>query len=191
MRDRHFLLYSAGAVALAVSATPAGSVHGVEPGYGRCGADFRRDLPHHRHRQTAGLLPRPRRGGAARRQPDGRRGVLSLDEAYRAIDFDTIALLLGMMIVVANLRLSGFFRLVTDWVVTGARHPLLLLAAVIADSGCFSAFLVNDTICLVLTPLVARPGRCACAATRCPICWRSRWPPTSAASRRSPAIRRT
>lgn len=44
-------------------------------------------------------------------------GVLSLAEAYRAIDFDTIALLLGMMIVVANLRLSGFFLLVNEWVV--------------------------------------------------------------------------
>jgi di/tricarboxylate transporter len=49
-------------------------------------------------------------------------GVLSLDQAYRAIDFDTIALLLGMMIVAANLRLSGFFRLVNNWVVTRARH---------------------------------------------------------------------
>jgi Citrate transporter len=36
-------------------------------------------------------------------------GVLSADEAYRAIDFDTIMLLLGMMIVVANLRVAGFF----------------------------------------------------------------------------------
>ena len=38
--------------------------------------------------------------------------VLTLDEAYRAIDFDTIVLLLGMMIVVAYLRLSGFFALI-------------------------------------------------------------------------------
>ncbi len=81
-------------------------------------------------------------------------GALSLEEAYRAIDFDTIALLLGMMIVVANLRLSGFFSVVNGWVVTRARHPLLLLAAVILVSGVFSAFLVNDTVCLVLTPLV-------------------------------------
>src|SRR6267378_8662545 len=57
-------------------------------------------------------------------------GVVSLDQAYRAIDFDTITLLLGMMIVVANLRLSGFFRLVNNWVVTRARHPFLLLAAI-------------------------------------------------------------
>ena len=81
-------------------------------------------------------------------------GVLSLDQALRSIDFDTIALLLGMMIVVGNLRLSGFFRLVTNWVVTRARHPLLLLVAVVFTSGIFSAFLVNDTICLALTPVV-------------------------------------
>ena len=39
-------------------------------------------------------------------------GVLGFDEALRAVDWATIVLLLGMMIVVANLRLSGFFRLV-------------------------------------------------------------------------------
>src|SRR5258706_10908096 len=53
-------------------------------------------------------------------------GVLRLDEAYRAIDFDTIVLLLGMMIVVANLRLSGFFALVAQLVPRRARHPPLL-----------------------------------------------------------------
>lgn len=36
-------------------------------------------------------------------------GVLPLEAAYRAIDFNTITLLLGMMILVANLKLSGFF----------------------------------------------------------------------------------
>jgi Na+/H+ antiporter NhaD/arsenite permease-like protein len=55
--------------------------------------------------------------------------VLSLDQALHSIDFDTIALLLGMMIVVGNLRLSGFFRLVTNWV---ASHPLLLVPAMAA-----------------------------------------------------------
>jgi len=81
-------------------------------------------------------------------------GVLSLEDAYLAIDFDTIALLLGMMIVVANLRLSGFFQLVNEWVVTRARYPIVLLVAIVFVSGSFSAFLVNDTICLVMTPLV-------------------------------------
>ena len=59
-----------------------------------------------------------------------------------------------MMILVANLRLSGFFRLVNGWVVGHARHPLHLLAAVTLTSGVFSAFLLKDAICLVMTPLV-------------------------------------
>jgi len=81
-------------------------------------------------------------------------GALSLDEAYAAIDLETITLLLGMMIVVSNLRLSGFFQLVNGWAITQARHPLLLLIAIVLVAGSFSAFLVNDTICLVMTPLI-------------------------------------
>jgi Na+/H+ antiporter NhaD/arsenite permease-like protein len=81
-------------------------------------------------------------------------GAVSLDQAYRAIDFDTITLLLGMMILVANLRLSGFFRLVSNKVVARARHPLISLIAIVLVAGAFSAFLVNDTICLAMTPLV-------------------------------------
>lgn len=82
-------------------------------------------------------------------------GTISLDEAYRAIDIDTLALLLGMMIVVANLRLAGFFHLAAGWVAGHARHPVLLLLGVVLVSGVLSAFLVNDTVCLMLTPLVA------------------------------------
>src|SRR3984893_12302705 len=81
-------------------------------------------------------------------------GVLSADEAYQAISFDTLTLLLGMMIVAANLRVSGFFRLVTDWVARHVRTPLAVLAPGVIVCGAFSAVLVNDTVCLVMTPLV-------------------------------------
>lgn len=81
-------------------------------------------------------------------------GALTLDDAYRAIDFDAITLLLGMMIVVANLRLSGFFPLAADRLADVARRPIVLLAAVAATTGLFSAFLVNDAICLVMPPLI-------------------------------------
>ena len=82
-------------------------------------------------------------------------GVLTLEEAYAAIDFDTITLLLGMMIVVANLRLSGFFAPGQRLGGRAARiGRCVLLAAIVVVSGVFSAFLVNDAICLVLTPLV-------------------------------------
>ena len=82
-------------------------------------------------------------------------GALTPAEAYRAIDLDTIALLLGMMILVANLRFAGFFHLAAHWIARHARHPLALLFGVTFVSGGLSAFLVNDTVCLMLTPLVA------------------------------------
>jgi Na+/H+ antiporter NhaD/arsenite permease-like protein len=59
-----------------------------------------------------------------------------------------------MMIVVANLRLSGFFRLINSWAVTRAHHPIILLGAVVLVTGVLSAFLVNDAICLVMAPII-------------------------------------
>lgn len=81
-------------------------------------------------------------------------GAIPLQPAYRAIDINTITLLLGMMIVVANLRLSGFFTLATGWLAARAHRPITLLGAVTVVAGVTSAFLVNDAICIVLSPLV-------------------------------------
>ncbi|MGH8337004.1 MAG: SLC13 family permease, partial [Gammaproteobacteria bacterium] len=81
-------------------------------------------------------------------------GALSLGQARASVDFNTLVLLLGMMITVAHLRLSGFFLLINRWVVTRAHRPLTLLIFVVAVAGVLSAFLVNDAVCLVLTPLV-------------------------------------
>jgi len=86
-------------------------------------------------------------------------GALSPQEAYRAVDMDTIVLLLGMMIVVAHLKLSGFFRLVAGSALTRAHSPRLLLAAVVVTAGTLSAFLVNDAVCLVMAPLVIEVTR--------------------------------
>jgi Na+/H+ antiporter NhaD/arsenite permease-like protein len=80
--------------------------------------------------------------------------ILSLEEAFHAINYETLILLFGMMIVVANLRLSGFFAVISAWAVEHTHHPLALLSAIVLVSGLFSAFFVNDTMCLVMTPLV-------------------------------------
>src|SRR5678815_3293435 len=71
--------------------------------------------------------------------------ILTVPEAIDAINVDTIILLFGM-IIVANLRLSGIFALVTEWVIKNAHGPLVLLAAIVTVSGVFSAFFVNDTM---------------------------------------------
>jgi Na+/H+ antiporter NhaD/arsenite permease-like protein len=82
-------------------------------------------------------------------------GLLTFDAAVKeAIDFETIALLLGMMLVVAHLRLGGFFDRLAGWALARVRRPRGLLAVTMALSGGLSAFLVNDVVCVALTPLV-------------------------------------
>ena len=58
-----------------------------------------------------------------------------------------------MMIVVGHLRLSGFFRLAARWALANAHSQPVLLIAIALATGLFSAFLVNDAVCLVMTPL--------------------------------------
>jgi Na+/H+ antiporter NhaD/arsenite permease-like protein len=81
-------------------------------------------------------------------------GVLSLGDAARSVDYETIILLFGLMVVVAYLRLAGFFALATERIAAHCSGPRCLLAATIAISGTLSAFLVNDVVCVALTPLV-------------------------------------
>lgn len=81
-------------------------------------------------------------------------GALPLEEAYRAVDWHTILLLFGMMVLNVNLRTSGFFHLVTAQVLQRARTPRRLLALLIVAAGVLSAIFLNDTIVLVFTPLV-------------------------------------
>lgn len=81
-------------------------------------------------------------------------GAISLDEAYLAVDWNTIVLLFGMMVLNVNLRMAGFFHLVTAKVVKLARTPRQLLALIVFVAGVFSAVFLNDTIVLVFTPLI-------------------------------------
>ena len=81
-------------------------------------------------------------------------GVLTLDEAYRAIDFNTILLLLGMMLVIAYLKIANCFKYLSYLLITHARNSFLLLCFVSFSSGILSALFVNDTICLMFTPLL-------------------------------------
>ena len=81
-------------------------------------------------------------------------GALTLDEAYAALDLDTLTLLFAMMILNVNLRRAGFFGVVGKWVMRYARSTRQLLALVILASGVLSAVFLNDTIVLTFTPLV-------------------------------------
>ena len=81
-------------------------------------------------------------------------GVMTPERAYRAVNYDTIVLLLAMMLIAAYLYLAHFFEWAAEVVLAFARSPGRLLLYVTLTSGILSALLVNDTICLMLTPLV-------------------------------------
>lgn len=81
-------------------------------------------------------------------------GTISLDQAFQAIDMNTIFLLFAMMVINVNLRLAGFFQVITAWVVKKAHSTRQLLALIIFSSGILSALFLNDTIVLMFTPLV-------------------------------------
>lgn len=81
-------------------------------------------------------------------------GALSPADAVRAVDVATLALLFGMMVVAAHLRLAGFFGWAGRRILLVTRSPRVLLVLTVVWSGVLSALFVNDTVCVLLTPLV-------------------------------------
>lgn len=81
-------------------------------------------------------------------------GVLSFEEAIAAIDFNTIALLLGMMIVIATLQLDGFFSYIAQKTIKYSKNQITLLYIISFVTGISSAFLVNDAVVLLFTPVI-------------------------------------
>ena len=81
--------------------------------------------------------------------------VIRPDQGIRSIDYTTIVLLASMMLIVSSLHFAGFFEWVAALVVKFV-SPSHLLPGVIFTSGILSAFLVNDVVCLVMTPLLLK-----------------------------------
>ena len=88
-------------------------------------------------------------------------GVLTLEEAVMAIDFNTIALLLGMMIVIAVLELDGFFTFIAEKTISLSKSRNQLVTIVVFVTGIASAFLVNDAVVLLFTPVIIQICRSA------------------------------
>lgn len=86
-------------------------------------------------------------------------GLISFDEAVstKTIDYPTIALLFGMMLLVGVLDSSGGFSLLTRWVQVRSANGLLALTVVL--SGALAALFTNDIICLCITPVVLAIAR--------------------------------
>jgi Na+/H+ antiporter NhaD/arsenite permease-like protein len=81
-------------------------------------------------------------------------GGLPMDAALRAVDLEVVILLFGILLIAAYLAEARFFRLTTYFVLTRARSARSLLFGLTFVVGALSALLLNDTVCVLLTPLV-------------------------------------
>ena len=81
-------------------------------------------------------------------------GVLSQEAAIRGIDFNTIGLLTGMMIIVAITRKSGVFEYVAIQTARlGRASPARILLLLALVTAVLSAFLDNVTTVLLIVPV--------------------------------------
>lgn len=81
-------------------------------------------------------------------------GSITLNQAIGAIDFPTLLLLYGLMIISAQLRLGGFYTWVARRIMIFMKRPGLFLGVVMITSALFSAILANDIICIAFTPVL-------------------------------------
>jgi Na+/H+ antiporter NhaD/arsenite permease-like protein len=86
-------------------------------------------------------------------------GVLNFNQAITAIDFHTITLLLGMMLLMAALQQADFFNVLAARSLALAGKPWQLLMAVVLVTAVGSAFMVNDVVVLLFTPVVVAACR--------------------------------
>ena len=81
-------------------------------------------------------------------------GVLTFNQAIASIDFHTITLLLGMMLLMAALQQADFFNVMAARSIALATKPWQLLLAIVLVTAVGSALMVNDVVVLLFTPVV-------------------------------------
>lgn len=86
-------------------------------------------------------------------------GAISAEEAMSAIDLHTIALLLGMMLIVSALEISGFFNWAAVRVTRFANTQFQLLVFIVVLTALLSALFLNDAVVLMLTPIVLKVAK--------------------------------
>lgn len=80
--------------------------------------------------------------------------VIPLEQAYLAINFEVLMFLFGMFVLVSGMESSGLLKYVTIKILECAKTPRRVLLFILLVLGLLSAFLINDTVALVATPIV-------------------------------------
>jgi Na+/H+ antiporter NhaD/arsenite permease-like protein len=81
-------------------------------------------------------------------------GTIGAEAAWTAIDYRTIGLLFGLMVVSSAFVVSGFYAWAAARVATLPVGPRALLAVLIGTSAVLSSLLTNDVVVVAMTPLL-------------------------------------
>ncbi|WP_295435320.1 SLC13 family permease [uncultured Thiodictyon sp.] len=79
---------------------------------------------------------------------------LTETEALASIDFSTIGMLFGLMLISIQFEMAGLYASLSAAVARVRTPPPVLLALLIALAGVMSAFLTNDVVAVAMTPVV-------------------------------------
>lgn len=81
-------------------------------------------------------------------------GSISAQAAWNAIDYRTLGMLFGLMVVSAGFSVAGFYGWVAKSVAELPLSPPLLVGVMIIMGAFFSAFLTKDVVAVAMTPLL-------------------------------------
>ncbi len=81
-------------------------------------------------------------------------GIMTEAEAFKAINLPTILLLYSLMVLSAQFTIGGLYTRVALSLVRFMEKPERFLLMLMATAAFFSAFIVNDIVCLAFAPVV-------------------------------------
>jgi Na+/H+ antiporter NhaD/arsenite permease-like protein len=81
-------------------------------------------------------------------------GQIDKGQALDSIDFGTLGMLFGLMLISVQLQLSGFYDTISGAVARLPVSPAALLGLLITVVGLMSAFLTNDVVAVAMTPVI-------------------------------------
>jgi len=89
-------------------------------------------------------------------------GTIEEKDAWASVDYGTMALLFGLMVVSAQFTMSGFYTAVTRRLAAVRASPEVLLGVIVVAVGALSAFLTNNVVAVAMAPLLVN----ACGARK-------------------------
>ncbi len=86
-------------------------------------------------------------------------GIVNPQAALSSINWGTILLIMGMMMIVSGMDLSGVFRWISSKLVRAAGTPRLFIVYVSLITAFLSALILNDAVVLIFTPVIIASAR--------------------------------